>query len=98
MTEEQVDKQQANKMQPSNLQEAVEMLRGRLSSVRMETMTADSDTALNVRFVGDGTNLEDRQLLVKNLAHYLPPTLSIIGVKTGQEQRSEKRDESEAGA
>lgn len=98
MTEEQVDKQRANKMQPANLQEAVEMLRGRLSSVRMETMTADSDTAIKVRFVGDGTNLEERQLLVKNLTHYLPPTLSIIGVKTGEERSSGNRDESDAGA
>lgn len=85
MTEERVEKQQADKIQPANLQEAVETLRTRLSSVRIETLTTDSDTAVSIRFLGDGANLEERRLLVKNLAHYLPPALSIIGVKTGQE-------------
>jgi hypothetical protein len=64
-----------------NLHKAVEILRERLSSVRVETLMADSDTALNVRFLGDGANLEERRLLVKNLAHYLPPALSIIGIE-----------------
>lgn len=98
MTEERVEKQQAGKIQPANLHEAVETLRTRLSSVRLETLTADSDTALNVRFVGDGTNLEERRLLVKNLAHYLPPALSIIGVKTGQEQSNENNRDSNTAA
>jgi len=93
MTEERIDK-----AQPATLQEGVETLRSRLSSVRLETLEADSDTALSVRFLGDEANLEERQLLVKNLAHYLPPALSIIGVKTGQEQDNENNDESNAAA
>ena len=48
MTEERIDK-----AQPSTLQEGVETLRSRLSSVRLETLAADSDTALSVRFIGD---------------------------------------------
>jgi len=84
MTEERIDK-----AQPATLQEGVERLRSHLSSVRLETLAADSDTALSVRFLGDAANLEERQLLVKNLAHYLPPALSIIGVKTGQEEDNE---------
>ena len=93
MTEERIDK-----AQPATLQEGMETLRSRLSSVRLETLAADSDTALSVRFLGDEANLEERQLLVKNLAHYLPPALSIIGVKTRQEQDNENNDESNAAA
>ena len=96
MTEERVENQQADKMQPVTLQKGVETLRARLSSVRLETLPADSDTALNVRFLGDAANLEERRLLVKNLAYYLPPALSIIGVKTGQEQSIENNSESNA--
>jgi len=93
MTEERIDK-----AQPATLQEGMETLRSRLSSVRLETLAADSDTALSVRFLGDAANLEERQLLVKNLAYYLPPALSIIGVKTGQEQSIENNGESNAAA
>jgi len=93
MTGERIDK-----VQPATLQEGVETLRSRLSSVRLETLAADSDTALSVRFLGDAANLEERQLLVKNLAHYLPPALSIIGVKTGQGQSIENNGESNAAA
>ena len=98
MTEERVENRQADKVQTVTLQDGVETLRARLSSVRLETMTADSDTALSVRFLGDEANLEERQLLVKNLAHYLPPALSIIGVKTGQEPANENNGDSNAAA
>ena len=98
MNEERVENRQVDKMQPATLQEEVETLRARLSSVRLETLTADSDTALSVRFLGDAANLEERRLLVKNLAHYLPPALSIIGVKAGQEQSIENNGESNAAA
>ena len=93
MTEERIDK-----AQPTTLQEGVETLRSRLSSVRLETLAADSDTALSVRFLGNEANLKERRLLVKNLAHYLPPALSIIGVKTGQEQSIENNSESNNAA
>ncbi len=96
MTEERVESRHADKMQPLTLQEGVEILRSRLSSVRLETLEVESDTALNVRFLGDVANLEERQLLVKSLARYLPPTLSIIGVKTGQESGNENNSESNA--
>jgi hypothetical protein len=82
--------EQGDEIMPANLRGAVEVLRARLSSVRLETMMADSDTALSVRFLGDGTNLEERRLLAKNLAHYLPPTLSIIGI--GPEQEHGNKD------
>jgi len=96
MNEERVENRQVDKMQPATLQEGVETLRARLSSVRLETLTADSDTALSVRFLGDAANLEERRLLVENLAHYLPPALSIIGVKTGQEPGNENNNDSNA--
>jgi hypothetical protein len=96
MTEERVESRHADKMQPLTLQEGVEMLRARLSSVRLETLEVESDTALNVRFLGDVANLEERQLLVKNLARYLPPTLSIIGVKTDPEPGAENNGDSNA--
>lgn len=96
MAEERMENQQGDEIQPVTLQKAVETLRTRLSSVRIETLMADSDTALNVRFLGDGANLEERRLLVKNLAHYLPPALSIIGVKPEQGQSNENNRGSNA--
>jgi len=88
MAEARIEDRQSEQRQPISLRQAVETLRARLSSVHVETVTADGDTALNVRFLGDGTNLEERRLLVKNLAYYLPSALSIIGVKPEPEQSS----------
>jgi hypothetical protein len=90
MTEEAIQNyEQDDATKPSNLREAVEVLRERFLSIRVETAMGESDTAVSVRFLGDEANLEERRLLVKNLVHYLPPALSIIGVKTGQEQDNE---------
>ena len=76
--------QQSDTNQPGSLRKVVEILRARFSSVRIETSVADNDTALNVRFLGDGANLQERQLLVSNLAEYLPPALSILGIRPEQ--------------
>jgi len=89
MEEEKIDNRQIDKAVGATLQEGVDVLRSRLSSVQLETLAADSDTALSIRFIGDEANLKERWLLVKNLVHYLPPALSIIGVKSRQEQRNE---------
>lgn len=77
--------QQRATNQPTSLKKAVEIFRGRFSSIRVETLLADSGTALSVRFVGDGANLKERQLLVSSLAECLPPALSILGI--GPEQK-----------
>ncbi len=86
MAEERIDNRQIDKAVGATLQEGVDVLRSRLSSVQLETLAADSDTALSIRFIGDEANLQERRLLVKNLVHYLPPALSIIGVKSRQEE------------
>lgn len=83
--------QQRDNNQPANLRKAVEILRPRFSSVRVETSVADNDTSLSVRFLGDGANLQERQLLVSNLAECLPPALSILGIRpehSGEEATS----------
>jgi len=82
--------QQRDTNQPGSLRKAVETLRARLSSVRVETLVADGDTALSVRFLGDGANLQERQLLVSSLAAWLSPALSILGIKPEQKQGSEE--------
>jgi hypothetical protein len=85
MTEEAMEScQQSGETHPGDLKKAVEILRKRFSSVRVETSVADSDTALRVRFVGDIANLQERQLLVNNLAECLPPALSILGIRPEQ--------------
>ena len=89
MTEERIDKRQSDEVPPATLREGVEVLRSHLSSVRLETLTEASDTALSVRFIGDEANLKERSLLVQNLVRYLPLALSIIGVKTRQEEDAE---------
>ncbi len=89
MAEERIDKRQSDEVPPATLREGVEVLRSRLSSVRLETLTEASDTALSVRFIGDEVNLKERRLLVQNLVRYLPSALSIIGVKTRQEEDAE---------
>lgn len=64
-----------------DLRQAVETVRERFSSVRLETRMVDGDTAVSVRFIGDTGNLSERQFLVSQLVEYLPPTLSLLGVK-----------------
>jgi len=75
--------------QPGYLRKAIEILRVRLSSVRVETLMADRDTALSVRFLGDAGSLQERQLLVSSLAECLPPALSILGIKPEQKHGDE---------
>ncbi|MFC1910992.1 hypothetical protein ACFLXC_06970 [Chloroflexota bacterium] len=75
-----IDRQQRNDVAHGNLQETVQILRERFSSVSVETQIAQNGTALNVRFVGDGTNLPERQALASSLAQWLPPALSVIGI------------------
>ena len=81
--------QKQNDHQPGSLQKAVETLRTCFSSVRVETLVMDGDTSLSVRFLGDRANLEERQLLVTNLAECLPPALSILGISPEQKQDGE---------
>ena len=76
--------------QSGGLKQAVETLRTRFSSVKVETSVVDDDTALNVRFLGDQANIEERHLLVTNLAQCLPPALSILGISAEQKQCGEK--------
>ncbi len=83
--------QQKGADQPGNLREAVDTLKARFSSVRVETLVANGDTSLSVRFLGDGVNLEERQLLVTSLAQCLPPALSILGI--GAERKHCDEDE-----
>jgi hypothetical protein len=73
----------------TSLREAMEVLRARFSSVRVKTQLAESDTVLSVRFLGNASNLEERQMLVSELAKYLPPALSIMGVEVEQKQDEE---------
>ena len=82
--------QQKDADQPGNLRKAVDTLKARLSSVRVETLVANGDTALSVRFLGDGVNLEERQLLVTSLAQCLPSALSILGI--GKEPKRDNED------
>ncbi len=84
-------RQRDGDIQPGNLQKTVEILRTRFSSIRVETWVEDSDTALSVRFLGDGANLQERQLLLNSLAECLPPALSILGIRP-----EKKRDGEEA--
>jgi hypothetical protein len=51
---------------------------------------ANGDTALSVRFLGNGVNLEERQLLVTSLAQCLPSALSILGI--GKEPKRDNED------
>ena len=74
-----------------SLKKAVGTLRAHFSSVRVETSVLDGDTALNVRFLGDGENFEERRLLVTNLAECLPPALSILGISPEPKQDGEKK-------
>jgi len=95
MTDEKVEgPQDGHANQPGSLKAAVETLRARFSSVTVETLVADSDTALSVRFLGDGANLQERQLLVSSLAQHLPPALSVLGIRPEQKQGSEKASSS----
>ena len=82
--------QQKDADQPGNLRKAVDTLKARFSSVRVETLVANGDTALSVRFLGDGVNLEERQLLVTSLAQCLPSALSILGI--GKEPKRDNED------
>jgi hypothetical protein len=90
--------QQSGDTKLVNLREAIEVLRARLSSVRVETHLAESHTALSVRFLGNASNLEERQLLVSQLASYLPPALSIMGVQVEQKQDEEMAGSSDQAA
>ena len=76
-----IGRQQRNDVMPGNLQEAAQALRERFSSVSVETLIAQNGTVLSVRFVGDGTNLPERQALTSSLAQWLPPALSVIGIR-----------------
>jgi hypothetical protein len=82
--------QQKDADQPGNLRKAVDTLKARFSSVRVETLVVNGDTALSVRFLGDGVNLEERQLLVTSLAQCLPSALSILGI--GKEPKRDNED------
>jgi len=68
-----------------DLRKAVEIVRERFSSIRLETRIEDGETALSVRLIGDAGNLNERQVLVSQLVRYLPPALSLIGVKQGKQ-------------
>ncbi len=76
--------------QPGYLRKAVETLRARFSSIRVETSMADRDTALSVRFVGDAGSVQERQLLASSLAECLPPALSILGIKPEEKHGGEE--------
>jgi hypothetical protein len=90
--------QTQNNHQPESLKKAVETLRTCFSSVRVQTLVMDGDTALSIRFLGDQANLEDRQLLVTNLAECLPPALSILGISTEQKQDGEVKTPDKNGS
>jgi hypothetical protein len=83
---EQTTERQGDEMSSGALQRTVEALRARLSSVRVQTSVSDSGTALSIRFYGDEENLGVRQILTNSIAHFLPPTLFIIGIKPEQKQ------------
>lgn len=68
-----------------DLRRAVELVRERCSSIRLETRVEDDETALRVCFLGDEGSLKERQVLVSQLVRYLPPALSLLGVKQGQQ-------------
>lgn len=80
-----MDDEVAGDTQVLDLRKAVDMVRERFSSIRLETRIEDGETALSVRFIGDAGNLSERQLLVSQLVHHLPPTLSLLGVKQEQQ-------------
>ncbi len=80
-----------NDHKPGSLKKAMETLRTHFSSVRVEASILDSDTALSLRFLGDQANLEERRLLVTNLAECLPPALSILGISHETKQDGEKK-------
>ena len=91
MTNEVVENcQRKDADQPGNLRKAVATVKARFSSVRVETLVANGDTSLSVRFLGDGVNLEERQLLVTSLAQCLPSALSILGI--GKEPKRDNED------
>ena len=90
--------QKQNDHQPESLNKAVETLRTCFSSVRVQTLVMDGDTALSIRFLGDQANLEDRQLLVTNLAECLPPALSILGISPEQKQDGEVKTPDKNGS
>ena len=95
MTDEVVEScQQRGDIRSGSLQKVVETLRARFSSIRVETWVADSDTALSVRFLGDGANLQERQLLLNSLAECLPPALSILGIRPEKKQDGEEETSS----
>jgi hypothetical protein len=90
--------QTQNNHQPESLKKAVKTLRTCFSSVRVQTLVMDGDTALSIRFLGDQANLEDRQLLVTNLAECLPPALSILGISPEQKQDGEVKTPDKNGS
>ena len=61
--------QQSGDIRPISLREAIEVLRAHFSSVRLETHLAESRTALSVHFIGDASNIEDRQLPATSALH-----------------------------
>lgn len=83
-------RQGQNDHQSGSLKKAVETLRTHFLSVKVETLVVDDDTSLSVRFLGDQANLEERRLLVTNLAECLPPALSILGISPEQKHDGEK--------
>ena len=82
--------QQGDTGQPLNLQEAVEVLRARLSSVRVKVVAKEGDSALSVHFLGDRANMAERRLLTSSLAEYLPPALSVLGIGSEKERGDEE--------
>jgi hypothetical protein len=80
-----------NDHEPGCLKKAMETLRTHFSSVRVEASVLGGDTALSLRFLGDQANLEERRLLVTNLAECLPPALSILGISPEPKQDGEKK-------
>ena len=95
MAEEQVgsleDKGYHADMHQGGLQEAVKILRARLASIRVRAWVEEEGIGLGVCFEGCESDLEDRRLLARNLAHCLPAALSVIGVQPQLAQEDEMK-------
>lgn len=73
-----------------DLRQAVEIVKDRFSSIQLETRIEDDETAVSVRLIGDAGNLNERQALVSQIVRYLPPALSLLGVKQKQQTSESK--------
>lgn len=70
----------------TGVDEALELLRSRFSSVRVKTWIEEDGMTLGFRLGGSSDDLEARRCLAKNLEHLVPATLSIIGIKIDPEE------------